>query len=167
MDLRFLKKVRVVLSIVFVLSITALYLDLSFTIQAWFSEYPLYLQFIPSLLTFMSLGTIAGFGFLFVFILTLMFGRVYCSAICPLGVFQDVIIYLRNKLKPKYFSITKAFTKTRYILLSAVSLLLIFGFSIGINLLDPYSNYGRIISNVFRPLAVGLNNLFQNLFLLT
>ncbi len=162
MDLRFLKKVRVVLSIVFVLSITTLYLDLSFTIQAWFSEYPLYLQFIPSLLTFVSLGTIAGLGFLFVLILTLLFGRVYCSTICPLGVFQDVINYLRNKLKPKYFSITKAFTKTRYILLSAVSLLLILGFSFGINLLDPYSNYGRIISNVFRPLAIGLNNLFSS-----
>jgi len=158
MNLAFLKNVRVIISIVFILSIALLFFDLSFSIQESFSEYPLFLQFIPSLLKYISLGTLAGTGFIFVLLLTLLFGRVYCSTICPLGVLQDIVSYLRRKIRKQYFSQTKPFTKTRYSILLIVILLFLFGTSLGLNLLDPYSNFGRITSNIFRPIIIGINN---------
>jgi ferredoxin len=164
MDLQFLKKVRVAISIIFVLSITILYFDLSFSIQSSFSEYPLFLQFIPSLLSFISIGTIAGIGFIIVLFITLLFGRVYCSTVCPLGVFQDFIIFIRNKIRKINFSISKPFKKTRYLILGITVLLFLFGTSLGLNLLDPYSNFGRIISNIFRPIIIGINNIISFFF---
>jgi ferredoxin len=162
MDLRFLKKLRVSISLIFILSIVLLYFDLSFSIQASFSDYPLFLQFIPSLLNFITFGTLAGIGFIIVILLTTLFGRVYCSSVCPLGILQDIITFIRGKIKKQYFSLTKPFSKTRYIILGAAFLLLIFGFSIGLNLLDPYSNFGRILTNIFRPILIGINNLVSS-----
>lgn len=164
MDLRFLKKVRVVISFVFLLSITLLFFDLSFTIQSSFSEYPLFLQFIPSLLNFISFSSLLGLGFIIVLLLTLVFGRVYCSTICPLGILQDIITYLSKKIKPKYYSITKPFTKTRYIILIITGLLLVSGTSIGLNIFDPYSNFGRIANNILRPIVIGINNIISSFF---
>jgi len=158
MDLRFLKKVRVIISLIFVLSITILFVDLSFSIQSLFADYPLYLQFIPSLLNYISLGTITGMGFVFILIITLLFGRVYCSTICPLGILQDVIMYIRQKIKRKYYSFSKPFTKTRYFFLVFAVLIYLFGSSLALNLLDPYSNFGRIVANIFRPISIGINN---------
>lgn len=164
MDLRFLKKIRVAISLIFVLAIIVLYFDLSFSIQASFSSFPLFLQFIPSLLSFISIGTIAGTGFIFVLILTLLFGRVYCSTVCPLGILQDSIIYLRKTIKRINFSLSKPFTKTRYLILAITILLFLLGMSLGLNLLDPYSNFGRITSNVFRPIIIVINNFVSWLF---
>jgi len=84
MDFIFLKKIRVIISIVFILSISIIFIDISFSIQSIFSQYPLYLQFIPSLLKFLSIASITTVGFIIVIFLSLFFGRVYCSSICPL-----------------------------------------------------------------------------------
>ncbi len=164
MDLRFLKKLRVGISLLFIFSISVLFFDLSFTIQPYFSEFPLYLQFIPSLLSFISVGVIAGSGFIIVILLTLLFGRVYCSTVCPLGILQDIITFLRKKGRRVNFSLTKPFTKTRYIILAITILLFLFGLSIGLNLLDPYSSFGRIVSNLFRPILIIINNSISFLF---
>jgi ferredoxin len=161
MDLRFLKQARVVVSLIFILAITLLYFDLSFSIQASFAEYPLYLQFIPSLLSFISTGVIAGTGFILIIILTLLFGRVYCSTVCPLGILQDIITFISKKRNRANFSLTKPFTKTRYIVLGITILLFLFGLSIGLNLLDPYSSFGRISSNLFRPILIIVNNVIS------
>ncbi len=159
-----LKKVRVIVSLAFFLSIIVLFFDLSFSLPEKFSDYPLYLQFIPSLLKFLSLGTLAAAGFIFVVILTLLFGRVYCSFICPLGVMQDVITYTRKKIKKLKFDYTKPFTKTRYTILGIVIIFFLGGSVVGLNLLDPYSNFGRILTNIFHPVLVGLNNSVAFLF---
>ncbi|MCW8850029.1 MAG: 4Fe-4S binding protein [Melioribacteraceae bacterium] len=158
MDLRFLKKARVIISIIFILTISLLYFDLSFSIQSAFADYPLFLQFIPSFLSFLSAATITASGFIFVIILTLLFGRVYCSTICPLGILQDIITFIRKKIKHVNYYKTEAFTKTRnsILIISVISFLL--GSSIALNLLDPFSNFGRILTNLFRPIAVILNN---------
>ena len=86
-----LKTVRVVLSLAF-FGLTALaFLDLASVIPPWFSGGILYLQFIPSLLAFMHGAAIGAAGWLFVVALTVLFGRVYCSTVCPLGTLQDAI----------------------------------------------------------------------------
>ncbi len=117
MDLRFLKKARVIISVIFTLAISLLYFDLSFSIQSAFADYPLFLQFIPSFLSFISVTTIAASGFIFVIILTLLFGRVYCSTVCPLGILQDIITFFRKKIKHVNYYKTEPFIKTRYSIL--------------------------------------------------
>jgi ferredoxin len=159
MDLRFLKKIRVAVSLIFLFSITALFLDLSFSIQSDFSDYPLYLQFIPSLLNYISFGTITGLGFLFILIFTILFGRIYCSTVCPLGILQDIIIYLRKRYKTISFALSKPFSKTRYTILIITILLFLAGTSFALNLLDPFSNFGRIITNIVRPILIVFNNM--------
>lgn len=49
-------------------------------------------------------GMLSGFGlgmilFLAIIILTLVFGRIYCGALCPLGIFQEILMFL---FKPFY-----------------------------------------------------------------
>lgn len=158
MNWKLMKKIRVIISLVFFLSIIILYLDLSFSLQQEYSVYPLFLQFIPSFLKFISIGTIAGIGFIIVMLLTFLFGRAYCSSICPLGTFQDIATYLRMKKKRIKFLYREEHKKTRYGFLAAAVILFIFGISFGLNILDPYSNFGRIISNLLRPATIGINN---------
>ena len=51
-------------------------------------------QIIPSLLP-------VGMGVLIVWIiLTFLFGRIYCSSVCPVGTFQDLFIWGKRKIRP-------------------------------------------------------------------
>lgn len=158
MNYSLLKKVRVIISLTFFFFISLIFLDVSFTLPEKLAEYPLYLQFIPSILKFLSIGGIAAAGFIFVLILTLLFGRIYCSSVCPLGILQDMVTYLRKKIGKVKFSFTQPFTKTRYIILVVSILIFLFGSVFAINILDPYSNFGRILANLIRPIAIGINN---------
>ncbi|MBU4002133.1 MAG: 4Fe-4S binding protein, partial [Proteobacteria bacterium] len=93
MSLPFLKKGRVVISLVFFSGMAVLFLDLSFSIPARYSGSLTSLQLVPSLLKFISGAGFAAAGFIFILCLTLIFGRVYCSSICPLGTLQDIFAY--------------------------------------------------------------------------
>ena len=47
-------------------------------------------------------------------VLTLLFGRVYCSVICPLGVFQDVASWAGGKRRKNRFTYSRALPWLRY-----------------------------------------------------
>ena len=79
-----LKKGRVVLALAFWTSITLLFLDFTGSVHAWFGRMAR-IQFLPALLA-LNVGAIV-----ILMALTLLFGRTYCSVICPLGVFQDIV----------------------------------------------------------------------------
>lgn len=124
-----------------------------------FAEEILFLQFVPSLLKFIGATFLGVFGFMVVIVLTLLFGRVYCSTICPLGTFQDVIAYLtRGKRKRKRFQFRSPHNRLRYSILAVTALTFVTGSGLLLNLLDPFSGFGRILSNLVRPLVIGLNN---------
>lgn len=105
------------------------------------------LQLIPALLAanFLSL--------LIIFILTALFGRVYCSFLCPLGIMQDMVIWLKRKRKGTQarFSYSSEWLKLRYGILTALTLAFVLGFSMLPILLDPYSIYGRMIVHLLTP----------------
>lgn len=84
-----LKILRVTFAIISIVAITLLFLDFTGVAQGWFG-WLARVQFIPALL---SLNVIA---ILSLIIVTLLFGRVYCSVICPLGVLQDVVNNVRG-----------------------------------------------------------------------
>ena len=144
-----LKKIRLTLAIIFWVLITWLLLDFTGVAQAylgWMAK----IQFIPALLA-LNIGAL-----LFVVTLTLLMGRIYCSIICPLGVMQDFIAWLRRK-KNKY-NFSPALNTLRFSVLVIACASLALGIAWVGGLIFPYSTYGRIISTVFAPLYKLANN---------
>lgn len=121
------------------------------------------MQLVPSILNFSVVG-IASFAFIVIILLTLLFGRFYCSSICPMGTLQDIINRLSKPFrKRKIFRFTLPYKKTKYIILALTIVPLFLSSSIALALLDPYSNFGKIISAFFRPITYSLNNLLSNI----
>jgi polyferredoxin len=156
-----LKKLRVFLSLLFFTVITVLFLDFTGMIYGPASHAVLHLQFIPSVIMFAATGATAALGFVLIIILTLLFGRIYCSTLCPLGTLQDVFSYLSKKLSPRkiIYKYKKPLNWLRYGLMALVTLSLLTGSILAVNLLDPYSAFGKIFHNLFSPLVVLANNI--------
>jgi polyferredoxin len=154
-----LKKIRIGVSLIFFILFTVIYLDLSGLAVQKLYNYLNYLQFIPSILKFLSILSISATGFIIVIAITLLFGRVYCSSICPMGTLQDIISFISNKLnKKKFFRMKKGYKILRYSVLGVSVISLLSGSIILLNVLDPFSNSGKIFTNLFRPVLVLANN---------
>lgn len=161
MKLSSLKKIRVVVSLIFLVATALVFLDYRNILPVDLISGIVYLQFVPSLLKFINLVTISILGFIVVIVLTLLFGRVYCSTICPLGILQDVISWIARKFKKKrrrYYAFSKPHNILRYSLLAVSVVVLLFGSVFVISLLDPYSNFGRIMTYFGKPVVVLANN---------
>ena len=160
MSQSYLKPVRLIISLVFFLFITFILLDFHELVSPGIIAGVLSFQFIPSVLKFITLTSVTAGGFILLLVMTALFGRVYCSSLCPLGTFQDIINWLQAKLNRKHrFRYNKPVNYLRYGLLILTAALLASGSIFLVNLLDPYSNYGRIASDLLRPAYIGLNNL--------
>ncbi|WP_294616955.1 4Fe-4S binding protein [uncultured Bacteroides sp.] len=153
-----LRTIRLTLAIVFFTFITLLFLDFTGTLHGWMG-WMAKIQFIPALLA-LNAGVV-----LLLIVLTLLFGRVYCSVICPLGVFQDIISRFAGKRKKNRFRYSPALKWLRYGMLALFALALVAGirFHAVVSLLEPYSSYGRIASNLFAPVYQWSNNLLAHL----
>ena len=135
---------------VFFALITLLFLDFTGTAHHWLG-WLAKIQFLPAVLALNVVVIVA------LVLLTLVFGRIYCSVICPLGVFQDVLSRLRRK-KNKY-SYSKEVRWLRYPVLVLFVIALVAGVGIIFQLLAPYSSYGRIATMIFQPLWMMGNNV--------
>ncbi len=155
-----LKKIRVIVALAFLALTTLLFVDFE-RIGAPLAQTVRYPQFVPSLLNFTQTFALAATGFLLVLALTLLFGRVYCSMICPLGTLQDIVIHIADKLrKPRKvkFKFQKPHDALRYGVLALTVGLFLSGSTLALTLLDPFSNFGRIAGDLFRPLYVAIHN---------
>lgn len=83
-----------------------------------------------------------------ILIFTFLFGRFYCSLICPLGILQNFIGFLSFKNSKNY----KNMVKTRYTIAALVFGALFCGWAVGFKILDPYTNFGLIASSIFTPI---------------
>ena len=149
-----LRRIRLIVALVFFILITLLFLDFTGTLHAWFG-WLAKIQFLPAVLA-LNVGVI-----LLWVVLTLVFGRVYCSVICPLGVFQDVVSWFSGQRKKKKyrFSYSPAVSWLRYGVLGVFIIAMIAGIGSVVALLAPYSSYGRIVSNLFAPVYQWGNNV--------
>jgi polyferredoxin len=145
-----LKKIRTILAAVFFVLITLLFLDFTGTLHHWLS-WMAKIQFLPAVMALNVVVVVALIA------LTLIFGRIYCSVICPLGVFQDILARLRRK-KNKY-SYSKEVRWLRYPVLVIFVLAGVAGVGSLFQLLAPYSSYGRIATMIFQPIWKLGNNL--------
>ncbi len=159
----YLKGLRVLLAILFFVPILLFFVDFSGILPNNIHRL-LHLQLMPAIL-----GGMVGIV-VFQFLLALVFGRIYCSTICPAGVFQDIINRLfcigkKKKKGSRRFIYHKPMNRLRYVLLAITALTAIFGFSGLCLLLDPYSNFGRIMASLFRPVVMWGNNIFADLLM--
>lgn len=97
----YLKGLRVLLAILFFVPILLFFVDFSGVLPDSVHRL-LHLQLMPALLG----GTVGLI--VFQFLLALVFGRIYCSTICPAGVFQDIINRLfasvrKEERKPSFY----------------------------------------------------------------
>ena len=153
-----LRTIRLTLAIVFFALVTLLFLDFTGTLHGWMG-WMAKIQSLPALLA-LNAGVV-----LLLVALTLLFGRVYCSVICPLGVFQDVISRFAGKRKKNRFRYSPARKWLRYGMLAVFAVTLIAGvrFHAVASLLEPYSSYGRIAASLFAPVYQWGNNLLAYL----
>jgi len=156
----FLKRLRVAVSLIFLLLISFLFIDFANSFSPALVSGILYFQFVPSLIKFINLsGTLAG-GFILVIILTILFGRIYCSAFCPLGTLKDVILFVERKLgKRKIYGFQKPSNPLGYSFLGVTMVFLFGGSFLMLNFFDPYSLFGKMVSDIVRPAYYGINNV--------
>ena len=161
-----LRKIRIALAAVFFVGITLLFVGIGRDWFGWMAK----LQFLPSALALnlVVVGVILLANFLF--------GRVYCSTICPMGVFQDLVIWLRRTVgkwqqdaqarrlkklkesgsaeKPKVKQYLKRFDyvpEHKWVRYPVLVLSLVSIFVSGqmlIALIAPYSAYGRVVRSL-------------------
>lgn len=148
-----LRKIRIALASLCFVLITLLFLDFTGTLHTWFG-WLAKIQFLPAVLA-LNLGVIV-----FLILLTLLFGRVYCSVICPLGVMQDIFAWFGRKSKKNRYIYSPAKSVLRYTVLGIFVVALIAGVGSVVALLAPYSSYGRIAQNLLAPFWAWGNNLF-------
>ena len=146
-----LKRIRQWLAAVFFFLVTMLFLDFTGVWHLWFG-WTAKIQFVPALLA-LNVAVVAG-----LVLLTLLFGRLYCSVICPLGVFQDVVSRLGGRFRKNRFRYSPALSGLRYAMLVAFIVLSVAGCISWAGLVEPYSAYGRMAANLFAPLYRWGNN---------
>lgn len=161
MKSRFLRRIRILFAVFFLLSTTLMFVDFRDIIPDNYTGWILFLQFVPSVVKFLTHPAILSAGFIVVLLLTLLTGRTYCSAICPLGVCQDIGSRAGGLLRKRYrrFGYGKPLTILRYTLLAITIAVALTGSLFMISLLDPYSQFGRIAAYLIKPLVLAGNNV--------
>jgi ferredoxin len=159
MSLRHLKTIRRIASLLLLFAVTALFLDLRNWIPAPVITGILSFQLVPAIMRTLAGPGLWLFGIAFIILLTLAFGRVYCSSLCPLGTFQDLVIrFAKHRNRKKWYEYRKPDYGIHYAVLLASGLAVAGGSMFIVDLLEPFSNYGRMVQGLVRPLLVGMNN---------
>ena len=160
---------RVVAGLV-LLAVTALFLDLSGAAHAWLG-WLAKIQLLPAIMA-ANFAVIAGIA-----VVTLLFGRIYCSVLCPLGIFQDGVSWLSGLRSGKRLPGGKRAAGSkklrfgwlperrwlRYGVLGLFVLALVFGVSAFVAVLAPYSAYGRMVGSLLQPVWLFGNNLLAKI----
>lgn len=160
-----LKTLRVILALIFFCCLTFLFLDFRNTGSEWNDWFRL-TQLIPAIFAASVVSIIVLLA------ITLLFGRIYCSVICPLGVLQDIIDRISSIFRPKKkrrlrFTYSKGHPWLRYTVFAVFFVAMIIGcWYTGVRawaaLVEPYSAYGRIASSMLGPVYDAGNNLLAD-----
>jgi ferredoxin len=155
-----LKNLRVLVSITFLAVLSGVMLDCAGALPSGLSQGLLSLQILPSIVHLVRDPALpAALGVAAVLVLTMLFGRIYCSAICPLGTLQDIIAFLARKTRRHHwYRRLPPVPAIRYGILFLVALSTAAGMMTAVSLLDPFSNYGRVLAGLVRPALAGATN---------
>ncbi|MBN1472437.1 MAG: 4Fe-4S dicluster domain-containing protein [Syntrophaceae bacterium] len=152
-------QIRVVISLIVFVLFLLLFLG-GENISVFLSSILLPLQFVPALIhTVNNPSVLFISGLIFIVVISLIFGRVYCSFLCPLGTLQDIVIALARKTGfRKIHAFRKPNNWLRYSILATTSVFVALGSMSLLNLLDPYSLIGRIFTSFIQPTFVQIEN---------
>ena len=157
-----LRKLRIILSLFFFIAITLLVLDFTGTLHrylAWMAK----IQLLPAILATNLIVVVALLA------ITLIMGRIYCSVICPLGIYQDVVAWLSRKLfskgRRKYNHIEKPVVHNaiRGSFLALFIILMVCGMLGVASLIAPYSSFARMVQTLLQPLYIMANNVLAGI----
>ncbi|MCR4828114.1 MAG: 4Fe-4S binding protein [Bacteroidales bacterium] len=158
-----LRKVRAVGALVCFLAITLLFLDFTGVLQHYLS-WVAKMQFFPAVMA----GNL--FIIALVLVVTLFFGRWYCSVLCPLGVMQDGFNWVARMVKKNRFHYVRERAWLRYGVLGVFVVVVVLAV-LGVvsmafpGLIEPYSAFGRVVTNLFQPLYQWINNMIAQITL--
>lgn len=107
---------------------------------------------------FTALLSGASVCLLFWLIVTLVYGRIYCSTACPLGTLTDCVGAASRivRRRGKSFRYSPPATRVRIVFLIIAFATIISGFSILPTVFDPYSAYARMVED-FIAVPLGLD----------
>ena len=151
-----LKKIRITLATVMFIGLTWLFLDFTGTAHHLVG-FMAKAQFLEAVLA-LNVAIIA-----LLVIATLVFGRIYCSVICPLGIMQDIFGKLGKKAKKNRYSYSPEKKWLRYPVLIVFIVALVAGVGTIVQLLAPYSAFGRIATTLLQPLWKMGNNVLASI----
>ena len=148
-----LRKIRIALAAIFFIGITLLFAGIGAGWWGWMAD----VQFLPSVMRVIGSAAALNIAILAALVvLTLLLGRIYCSVICPLGVWQDIVNWIssRRKGKKRRFHYKKD-NRWRTAILTLFIAALICDAQVFIALLAPYSAWGRIVQSILHPVGMG------------
>ena len=149
-----LKEFRIAFASLFFVGITLLFAGIGADWWGWMAK----VQFMPSLMRVIASATALNIAVLAALILvTVLVGRIYCSVICPLGVWQDLVNWLssRRKGKKRRFRFKKENSVVRNLFWALYFAAVLFGIQAVIALFAPYSAWGRIVRSIVAPVGTG------------
>lgn len=159
MIMKYFKYVRIVLAALMLFGITALLLDTTdgAVLRHWLGWMPK-VQLLPAILALNVVVVVA------ILLVTLLIGRLYCSIVCPMGIFQDIFTWFHKLIfgKKHPFRYRKPANWLRYTVLGLFVLLMVFGLNAIAALIAPYSAYGRMVTNIHStglPLVIAIVTL--------
>ena len=151
-----LRKIRITLAVMFFVGLALLFLDISGTMHHWLA-WMAKVQALEAVLA-MNVGVVAA-----LVALTLLFGRIYCSVVCPLGVLQDMFAWLGKRARKNRYTYSPAVSWLRYSVLGLFVAACLLGVGSLVQLLAPYSAFGRIMTMLLQPLWQMGNNVLASL----
>ena len=155
------KRLRVLAALLMLIALTAAFVDFRELVPVTLGHWLASLQFVPALLAMASGALVPTLLFAGLVLITLLFGRIYCSVLCPLGLLQDGISRIarlfKRKRKSLPFAKEQVWLRHSFVWATVLASLLGWG-AFALTVLDPYSHFGRIASALFRPLLTWVNN---------
>ena len=151
-----LRKIRIALAAVFFIGLTLLFLDFTGTLHHWLG----WMAKVQALEAILALHAVVIVGLV---ALTLIFGRIYCSVICPLGIVQDIFGWIGKKAKKNRYTCSKAKQSLRVGVFTFFIISLVLGGGVIVQLLAPYSAFGRMVTNLLQPVYMAGNNVLADI----
>jgi polyferredoxin len=151
-----LRKTRIVLASLFFIGLSLLFLDFTGTAHHWLA----WMAKVQALEAVLALNVVVVAVLV---VLTLIFGRIYCSVICPLGIMQDLCGWLGKKAKKNRYTFSAEKRWLRNGMLGIFLVALVAHIGVLMQLLAPYSAFGRIMTMIFQPLWKMGNNVLASI----
>lgn len=116
------------------------------------------IQFVPLILSLTTGVSIMLVIIGIMIVMTLLFGRIYCATVCPLGICQDIAFRAGNGIRKKKLGGIRG----KHILWFSICAVSVFsgfaGLTVLLGWIDPYSLFGKVMLFTIRPISSFVHN---------